>query len=450
MEFLDDLIENKHTGKQPEQDTEPETDAWNDLVNGVAFEDSLNQSGTDKKKKRGNFRRNRKSSARATSKKDSVSRRRKRILTFLGISVFIIWGLIFALILRMTDTDATPSTTAPSNTNPTAAVSVQQDLDTAVPPTQSTDEIDTESTPVEKPSPAEDTDEVPVSFPLPPSVPGAPFTRFDREIQENPEFIDLYQLRGQEYIDKGAYEAALADFQYVLSVNNSRAEAHAGTGRVYFHMRRWHEAELAFQSALALNDELSTAYFWLGHIYYYKGEYKAAFHAYDMAAEYDRSNAAAEAWLAITSAQMGDYFETLGAVTRAMSITQDLSVVFVASSWENLLQEPPDIDGAQGDLLYARELEPNSFITLNALAIFYLNYRPERLAEAELLAHYARNWAQNDIEQAMALHTLGRVYLAKGLNADAEKVFIQAMDLSTVDGFVILPDLPDDFNRSRE
>jgi hypothetical protein len=40
--------------------------------------------------------------------------------------------------------------------------------------------------------------------------------------------------------------------------------------------------------------------------------------------------------------------------------------------------------------------------------------------------------------------------LAKGLNAEAEKVLIQAMDLCTVDGFVILTGLPDDFNRSRE
>jgi tetratricopeptide (TPR) repeat protein len=275
-------------------------------------------------------------------------------------------------------------------------------------------------------------------------------TRFDREIQENPEFIDLYQLRGQEYIDIGAYEAALADFQFVLAVDGGRAEAYAGIGRVYFHMRRWNEAERAFQSALELNPELSTAHFWLGHIYYYKGAYKAAFQAFDMAAEYDRSNAAAEAWLAMTSAQLGDYYETLGAVTRAMSITHDIAVIYVASSWENLLRKPPDIDGAQGDLLYARELEPNSFVTLNALASFYLEYRPERLAEAELLAHYAENWAQNDIEQAQALHTLGRIYLAKGLNAEAEKILIQAMDLCTVDGFVILPGLPDDFNRARE
>jgi tetratricopeptide (TPR) repeat protein len=447
MEFLDDLIENQDRNKITEQNTDPETDAWNDLVNGVAFEDSLHKS-TDEKK-RGRFRRNRKPSSKRPSRKKTTSRRRKIILAFLGISVFIVWGLIFAVILRTSDMPIIPGAKAPSKPNPTEDAPAQQTLETENPPSPGSEESTTESAPAGESSSDEETGET-AEIPPPPSVPGAPFTRFDREIQDNPGFIDLYQLRGQEYIDKGAYEAALADFQYVLARDDSRAEAHAGIGMVYFHLRRWNDAELYFKSALDRNDELSPAYYWLGHIYYYKGEYKAAYHAYDMAAEYDRSNAAAEAWLGITSAKLGDYYETLGAVTRAMSITQDIAVNFVASSWEHLLQDPSDIDGAQGDLLYARELEPNSFITLHALANFYLNYRPERLAEAELLAHYAQNWAQNDIEQAMALHTLGRIYLVKGLNADAEKVFIQAMDLSTVDGFVILAGLPDDFNRSRQ
>ena len=442
MEFLDDLIKNQDTNEQTEQ--EPEDAAWNDLINGMALEDPYDQGRSGQNKNQQRLDRNRKSRKRARSRKGSGSRRRKRVLTILAVSIFIVWGLIFAVILRMRDSNTKPRTTAPSVTGPTTPVTVTEGSDNALTPPQTPAETGVDSIPVEE------SDVVPESSPKPPSIPDAPFTRFDREIQENPEFIDLYQLRGQEYIDKAAYEAALADFQYVLAKDENRAEAYAGMGRVYFHMRRWNEAERAFQSSLGLNEELSTAHFWLGHIYFYKGAYKAAFQAYDMAAEYDRSNAAAEAWLAFTSAELGDYYETLGAVTRAMSITKELSVVFVASSWENLLNDPPDIDGAQGDLLYARELEPNNFITLNALASFYLDYRPERLAEAELLAHYAQNWAQNDIEKAIALHTLGRIYLVKGLNADAEKVLIQAMDLSTVDGFVILPDLPDDFNRSRE
>jgi len=441
MEFLDDLRKKQDADEQPEQKNVPKDAAWNDLLSGVAFEDSFDKDGTDRK---------RKSQGRVKANKGSTPRRRKRILLFLGICVFLAWGLIFALVLRMTGNPVSPRTSTPSNLSPTAAVTITQDIDNSITPPLSTEEAVTESPPVEKPTPGEETDVVSDSSPSKPPVTGAPFTRFDREIQESPKLIDLYQLRGQEYIDLGAYEAALSDFKYALTLDDTRAEAYAGIGITYFNMRRWNDAELAFQSALERNAELSETHFWLGNIYFYKGEYKAAARAFDMAAEFDRSKAEPEAWLAIASAQLGDYAETLGAVTRAMSLTQDLAVVFVASSWENLLQDPPNVDGAQGDLLFARELEPNGFLSLNALASFYLDYRPERLAEAELLAHYAQNWARNDLEQAIALHTLGRIYLDKGLKADAEKIFIQAMELSTVDGIVILAGLPDDFMRSRE
>ncbi len=435
MEFLDDLRKKQDADEQPEQKNVPADAAWNDLLSGAAFEDSFDKDGTG---------RNRKSQGRVKAHKGNRPRRRKRILLFLGISVFLARGLIFAMVLRLTNNPASPRTDTPSNLSPTAAVTITQDIDSSITPALSTEEAATE------PPPVEETTVVPDSSPSKPPVTGAPFTRFDREIQESPKLIDLYQLRGQEYIDLGAYEAALSDFKYALTLDDTRAEAYAGIGITYFNMRRWNEAELAFQSALERNAELSDTHFWLGHIYFYKGEYKAAAMAFDMAAEFDRSKAEPEAWLAMASAQLGDYAETLGAVTRAMSLTQDLAVVFVASSWENLLQDPSDVDGAQGNLLFARELEPNGFLSLNALASFYLDYRPERLAEAELLAHYAQNWARNDLEQAIALHTLGRIYLDKGLKADAEKIFIQAMELSTVDGIVILAGLPDDFMRSRE
>lgn len=453
MEFLDDLRQ-----KQEAKDTAAETGgadnlSWEELLRGFTFDDPIEGATKEEAKKpdpkapsKGQASRR---APRASRGKKKAPRRGKGMLVFLAVTVFIAWGVIFALILRTANNSSFSFINfSQKAVTPIAAADVTSAEDAGV-PAEPEGATASDSQANEQPL-TDQAAATPAPKPSPPSVPGAPFTRFDREIQESPGIIDLYQLRGQEYLDQKAYEAALADFNYVLAVDDSRAEAYAGLGRVNFYLRRWNEAELAFQAALARNEGLSDAHFWLGHIYYYKGEYKAAAKAYDLAAEYDRSDAAAEAWLALASAQLNDYQETLGAVTRAMSITHDLAINYVASSWEHLLQDPPDVDGAQGDLLYARELAPNSFITLNALASFYLTHRPERLAEAELLAHYAKNWAANDIEAAQAMQTLGRVYLEKGLKADAEKIFIEAMELSTVDGIVILAGLPDDFARSRE
>ena len=443
MEFLDDLIKKQNAEAQPdaenEPENEPESNPWDDLLNNVVLEDSQENAASDKE-------------TRKARKKNSTSkspRRWKTLLIWLAILIFLACGIGIAMVLRFASNN--PDLLAINLTDEKPAPTITQVIESTATPTLYPEEIATESLPAEPTeviSPDEEiTPEPSTNYP---SMPEAPFTRFDREIKENPEFADLYLVRGQEYIDLKAYEAALADFEFMLSLDDSRSEAYAGLGRVYFYLRRWYEAESAFKSAIERNAALADAHFWLGHIYYYKGEYKAAAGAFDIAAEYDRSNAEAEAWLAIASTRLGDYTEAQGAVTRAMSITLDMPVVYVANAQVKLIQDPPDVDGAQGDLLYARELNPNGFVTLNALADFYLNFRPERLSEAELLAHYAYNWAQNEIEQAIALQTLGRIYLEKELKADAEKTFIQAMDLATVDGTVILVGLPDDFMRSRE
>ena len=101
-------------------------------------------------------------------------------------------------------------------------------------PTQNTEEATPEPLPTEVISPDEETAASPEPAPGKPQIEDAPFTRFDREIEENPEFADLYLVRGQEYIDKRAYEAALADFEYALSLDENRGEPYAGMGKYTF------------------------------------------------------------------------------------------------------------------------------------------------------------------------------------------------------------------------
>jgi len=127
----------------------------------------------------------------------------------------------------------------------------------------------------------------------------------------------------------------------------------------------------------------------------------------------------------------------------------------VAKSWAARVPDRDnadarDLDGAQGDLLHALDLGPNDFLTLNAVAEFYVAERPERLAEAEQLAAYALNWAKNDVERAVALQTLGRVYLLQERSADAQRVLEEAATLASVDGDVALTGLTEDLARTQQ
>ncbi len=53
------------------------------------------------------------------------------------------------------------------------------------------------------------------------------------------------------------------------------------------------------------------------------------------------------------------------------------------------------------------------------------------------------------MERAVALQTLGRVYLLPGRGADAQRVLEEAMALASVDGDVALTGLEEDLARTQ-
>ena len=67
-----------------------------------------------------------------------------------------------------------------------------------------------------------------------------------------------------------------------------------------------------------------------------------------------------------------------------------------------------------------------------------------------MLASYAYNWATNDVERAVALQTLGRVYLQQDRNVDAERAFMEAIDLTSRDGEILLVGLAEDLAKAKE
>ena len=66
------------------------------------------------------------------------------------------------------------------------------------------------------------------------------------------------------------------------------------------------------------------------------------------------------------------------------------------------------------------------------------------------MAVYAQNWADNEVERAVALHTLGRIYLKQGRNADAREVLGQAANLTSADGEILPAGLIEDLERARD
>ncbi len=275
-------------------------------------------------------------------------------------------------------------------------------------------------------------------------------TRFDQNIIINPDDIQLRLQRGAEYLSLGAYAEALADFEYAQTLDERNPETYIGIGRANYYLLEWPAAENAFLSAISFNENLPEPYFGIGMLYYLQGRFQEAAKEFDRAAEKNPEFAEAEAWLAIAAARSGDSEEAMAAASRALSLTQESPIVHIARSWAYRVQNPPNIDGAQGDLLYAQKLAPYHLEVLIAMAQFYTDDRPERIVEAEQLGYYAIQWAKNDLERARALQALGHTYLAQNRKGDAKKVLTEAAELTTYEGQVLLGGVVEELNRALE
>ncbi len=436
------LLDDKRSAQQ-----QPDEDLWEGLFGEEELEtpsESPEAASGDKKERRSKRQKREKAPPkrkppvekaqkpkRARAKGKGLAPGQLLILLLLGVSIVVAYLVLASMIRGTLSANRPPSGDAIPTALPGAEATTQTPsrpiLPTSTPPpTRSLAEIAT-----------------PTQIPLPKVT-----TRFDQNIILNPDDIQLRLQRGAEYLTLGAYEAALADFEHAQTLDEKRAETYVGIGQAQYHLLNWPAAENAFLTAISFKEDLPEPYFGIGMIYYLEGRYPEAAKEFDHAAERNPAFAEAEAWLAIAAARSDDPGEAMAAASRAISLTQESAIIHIARSWAYRVQSPPDIDGAQGDLLYAQKLAPYSLELLIALAQFYTDYRPERIAEAEQLGHYAIQWAKNDLERARALHTLGHTYLAQGRKEDARKVLTEAADLTTYEGQVLLGGVVEDLNRA--
>ncbi len=440
------LLDDKRSAKQ-----QPDEDLWDDLLSETGVEEppektpaasagkGKSRSRPDREKRPPKHAKTPKT-PKAPKKSPGRQRARGKGLSLPQVLILVLLGVVIVVAYLALARVFKQAISVPPPTSEVTAETPQDVLSTEAPPT---------TTPI--PPTAKPTERIPESTPTPVQTPTpAPpvATQLDAHIRINPDNVDMRLQRGAEYLRLGAYEAALADFEHARSIDEQRPEVHFGMGQANYLLLNWPEAETDFLTASALDPNLPEPHFGIGMLYYLQGRYREAAKEFDKAAEINPDYVEAEAWLAIASAQLGDSTEAMGAAGRAISLTQESALVHIARSWAYRSENPPNVDAAQGDLLYAQKLDPYGFELLIALARFYSDYRPERLVEAEQLAYYASNWAKGDLERARALHALGHVYLAQNRKDDAKKALAEAADLTTYQGQVLLFGVVEDLERA--
>jgi tetratricopeptide (TPR) repeat protein len=196
---------------------------------------------------------------------------------------------------------------------------------------------------------------------------------YNRAIEINPNFADVYNNRGLAWDIKGDYDRAIADYSKAIEIDPRFSDPYNNRGIVWDIKGDYDRAIADYNKALELYPHFAGAYYNRGNVWYMKGDPDRAIADYDKALEIDPRfsvayNNRGDAW-----GKKGDYAQAIADYDRALAADPRFVVAYNNKAW--LLATCPDgkyRNGAKAVelALKAVELNPDVY-QLDTLAAAY-------------------------------------------------------------------------------
>ena len=268
-----------------------------------------------------------------------------------------------------------------------------------------------------------------------PPLPPVPQTRYDLQVESDPEHSGLRLQRAYVYLTLEAYGPAVQEFDVAVALDPARADAYLGRGQARFHVKEWTAALEDFDRARQLDSELADAYAWRGHVLAQRGDSGAATEELQQAVTLDATDHTKRILLANALLAGGRAAEAHDQYAFVLLLQPRAAEAYVGRAMA--LAELGQLEAAQTDLDIASSISPHSPIVMNGMAWYHAWYLDSYLHEAEQLCERALEKARDDLERARYLDTLGWVYYQQARYGDAEAALERAGELATVEGEVV-------------
>lgn len=112
-------------------------------------------------------------------------------------------------------------------------------------------------------------------------------------VPKPPDFA-FYQVRGNESVVKGDYDAAVSDFNEAIKLNPTDATIYLNRGRAHSNKKNYDSAIADYNKVIEINPQEATAYFNRGESYEKKGDALRAISDYQKVVELDGNNESAK------------------------------------------------------------------------------------------------------------------------------------------------------------
>jgi tetratricopeptide (TPR) repeat protein len=151
------------------------------------------------------------------------------------------------------------------------------------------------------------------------------WTLWNDVIRKSPNKARGYNNRGRAFLDAGAVDRALADFDVALALDPQHGPAYNNRGNAFLLLGQYDKAiedyDKALEAGVTNTAELAQVYYNLGLAYRNKGENDLALQDLNKALSYDPYHAEAYYNRAIVRTARGDYQGALEDYTRTLALT---------------------------------------------------------------------------------------------------------------------------------
>lgn len=137
-----------------------------------------------------------------------------------------------------------------------------------------------------------------------------------------------YNNRGNAYVDKGDNDRAIDDFNMAVRLQPDRAESYSNRGNAYSAKGEHERAIKDYDKAIALNPTLTESYSNRGAAYAGKGEYDRAIEDYNKAIELNPNSAEAYSNRGAAFVRKGEHDRAIEDYDKAIGLKPDLAEAY--------------------------------------------------------------------------------------------------------------------------
>jgi tetratricopeptide (TPR) repeat protein len=237
-------------------------------------------------------------------------------------------------------------------------------------------------------------------------------TLWSRTVAASPQSTLAHNSLGLEFLNRGQYEKAIAEFDQVLKIDQENQNAYINLGAAYATQEQYQEAAEALQKAIELVPERALPHFHLGIIFERLGDTEQAIVAYQNALDLDPYLVSAYYNLGLAYHSLERWAEAIFVFERLLDIEPNSAEAHNSLGLVYLqLQLFPQ---AIYEFQEALQLDPQSAPALSNLGLAYLNNEQidRAIPPLERAAEIAPDFAP-------ARFNLGVAYLESGFNDKA-------------------------------